>query len=245
MKSNASILLVDDQVELLNAIKRVLEHDGYQVLTAENGIEALAILEQENIDLILADIAMPNMNGYQLYKRVIQNSHWVVIPFVFLSGRGMDSDIRYGKELGVDDYLIKPIATEDLLAVVRGRLRRARQMASSLSLPPAPSPAGETTIWTLGQLQIAPEQHRVWKNGKPVKLSAKEFQLLKRLAQHPNNVLSLEDLLQATHGLETNYADAGVLLRPLIRSLRRKLGYPAGEMGCIESVRGAGYKLLV
>ena len=114
----ASILVVDDQPELLENIGFALETGGYIVLTADNGYEALTILETQPVNLILADIAMPGMNGYQLYERVRENPEWVRIPFLFLTARAMNSDIRFGKELGVDDYLTKPIEVEDLLATV-------------------------------------------------------------------------------------------------------------------------------
>ena len=87
------------------------------------------MLKTQPVDLILADIAMPRMNGYQLYEQVRRDPRWVLIPFVFISARALDSDVRYGKALGVDDYLIKPFQLEDLLAVVAGRLRRARELA--------------------------------------------------------------------------------------------------------------------
>ena len=122
-KTGATILVVDDQPDLLENISLTLESAGHQVLTAGDGVEALAVLQSQPVDLILADIAMPRMNGYQLYERVRENVQWVAIPFLFLTARAMDSDIRYGKELGSDDYLIKPIQPEDLLAAVQGRLR--------------------------------------------------------------------------------------------------------------------------
>ena len=124
METVASILVVDDQLDILDNIGLALEAEGYRVLTATDGVEALDVLQSQPVDLILADIAMPRMNGYQLCERVWKNPQWVAIPFVFLTARALDSDIRYGKALGVDDYLTKPIQPEDLLAAVRGRLRR-------------------------------------------------------------------------------------------------------------------------
>ena len=119
----ASILVVDDHVELLENIELTLEAAGYRVLTARDGMEALEVLRSQPVSLVLADIAMPCMNGYQLYDRIRANPQWVTIPFVFLTARALDSDVRYGKELGADDYLTKPMQPEDLLAAVQGRLR--------------------------------------------------------------------------------------------------------------------------
>jgi len=243
MDPGASILVVDDQPELLENLALVLEAEGYQTYTAGDGVEALELLETQPVDLILADIAMPRLNGYQLYERVRENPRWLAIPFIFLTARAMDSDIRYGKELGVDDYLTKPIQPEDLLAAVQGRLRRARQLAQigRTFAPSAPQPA---PVLELGRLRIDAGQHRVWLDDKEIKLSAREFTLLEYLAQRANQVISAPELIQATHDLATDPIEAGSLLRPLIRSLRRKLGYHVGETGCIENVRGVGYRLV-
>jgi DNA-binding response OmpR family regulator len=239
---DVTILVVDDEPRLREGIRLTLEAAGYQVLTAADGIEALAVLGSQPVDLILADIAMPRMNGYQMYERVRENPEWTAIPFVFLTARAMDSDVRYGKELGADDYLTKPIEADDMLAVIRGKLRRAQQM-SQLAARLKASLGSEAGILIIGDLHIDPGQHRVWMGGEPIKLSAREFTLLEYLAWRANQVVSPQELVQTTHGLETDRVEAGALLRPLIRSLRRKLGYPVGDMGCIENVRGVGYRL--
>jgi two-component system response regulator VanR len=243
MESQPTVLVVDDQPEILENIALVLESEGYRVLIAADGTEALDVLTSNSVDLIVADIAMPRMNGYQLYERVRETPQWVVIPFLFLTARAMDSDIRYGKELGVDDYLTKPIQPEDLLAVVHGRLLRARQLAQ-VAVAPSLLVAAQTRVLRLGRLEIDPGQHRVWMDKGVVTLSAREFILLESLAQRVNQVMPAQELIRATHELETDYVEAGTLLRPLIRSLRRKLGYAVGEVGCIENVRGVGYRLV-
>ncbi len=243
METKATILVVDDQPEILENLELVLESEGYRVLTAKDGAEALHVLQSQTISLILADIAMPRMNGYQLFERVRENPQWVAVPFMFLTARALDSDIRYGKQLGVDDYLTKPIQPEDLLAAVQGRLRRAQQMAQA-AVQPSLAPAQAPQAVELGRLRIEPGQHRAWMDDKPVKLSAREFALLEYLAQRPNQLVSAQELLLVTHELDTDKVEAGSLLRPLIRSARRRLGYPVGESGCIENVRGVGYRLV-
>jgi DNA-binding response OmpR family regulator len=245
MTTNATILVVDDQPDLLSSLGLTLESAGYHVVSANDGIEALNILHETSVDLILADIAMPRMNGYQLYESVRGTPRWLAIPFLFLTARTLDSDIRYGKELGVDDYLTKPIQPEDLLASVQGKLRRAQQLAQSSGTAPAgpPHTIPEERALNVGTLRIEPEQHRAWLKDQQMSLSAREFTLLESLARRVNMVVSPQELIRATHGLDTDYEEAGTLLRPLIRSLRRKLGYPVGEIGCIEVVRGVGYRL--
>ena len=235
--------MVDDQPALLDSLALALEAAGYQVLMASDGIEALDVLRSQPVSLILADIAMPRMNGYQLYERVLENPQWVTIPFIFLTARALDSDVRYGKELGVDDYLVKPIQPEDLLAVVQGKLRRARQLAHLPAQPGSPLTVGTRAV-SVGRLHIDPGQHRAWLGEQPINLSAREFTLLEYLARRAGTVVSPRELIQVTHGLDTDSVEAGALVRPLIRSLRRKLGYSIGDMGCIENVRGVGYRLI-
>jgi len=242
MPKPASILVVDDQPELVQGYDMTLTADGFRVLTALDGLEALEVLESHTVDLILADIAMPRMNGYQLYERVRENPRWVAIPFVFLTARALDSDIRYGKELGADDYLTKPIEVEDLLAAVNGKLRRARQLAQAPFQPTTDQTVGARAV-TVGKLQVDPGQHRAWLDGEQLKLSAREFTLLEFLSRRAGQVVSPQELISVTHGLDTDYVEAGSLLRPLIRSLRRALGSPVGDMGCVENIRGVGYRL--
>jgi DNA-binding response OmpR family regulator len=244
MPTMTTLLVADDQPELQAMLSLTLESAGFHVLRAGDGIEALAILQAQAVDLILADIAMPRMNGYQLHQRVRENPHWLAIPFIFLTARSLDSDIRYGKELGVDDYLTKPIEPEDLLAAVQGRLRRASQLAHLLVSQATPAPSDQRSI-SVGRLRIDAGQHRAWMDGQLLDLSAREFTLLEYLARRADTMVSPQELIRVTHGLETDDVEAGSLLRPMIRSLRRKLGYAVGEMGCIENVRGVGYRLIV
>lgn len=246
-KTRVSILLVDDQPDILANLSMALAASGYKVFTAGDGQEALAILQTRSVNLILADIAMPLMNGYQLYERVRSTPQWLMIPFLFLTARALDSDIRYGKILGVDDYLTKPIEVEDLLAAVQGKLRRIQQLASgnrAAVLAPSPVSPSKEPMLIVGRLKINIEQYQVWLDDKLIDLSHKEFILLTYLAQHIEQVVSLQELILVTHRLNTDHLEAGSLLRPMIRSLRRKLNYSVGEMGCIENVRSIGYRLL-
>ncbi|HRV92738.1 MAG TPA: response regulator [Anaerolineae bacterium] len=128
MTIRPSILLVDDYPDMLYNLSLPLEIAGFQTSTASNGIEALDILKTQTIDLILSDIVMPDMDGYQLFHQVRENSAWINIPFLFITGCLLDSEIRYGKELGVDDYLVKPVKTDHLLSAVRGKLKRQQQL---------------------------------------------------------------------------------------------------------------------
>ena len=251
----AVILVVEDQPAMQRNIQMSLEMSGYTAVVAANGIKALDALRSQPIDLILADVAMPRMNGYQLAK-LRQDPRWVPIPFIFISVRGLDSDVRYGKGLGADDYLVKPFHSK---ICWRSWLAGSGARTGASSRKPerpcgggpshgrnhrcgrSPCPAGREYL-TIGALRISAEQHRVeqWRAGG---VSLKEFTLLEYLVRRSGMVVSFTELCRATHGLDTTTAEAGNLLYPLIRSLRRRLGYAAGEMGCIESVRGVGYRM--
>ena len=244
MDLTASILVVDDQWALRENVREALEVVGYKVITASDGLEALTVLQTQPVDLIVADIAMPRMNGYQLYERVRENPRWIHIPFIFLTARTLDSDVRYGKQLGVDDYLVKPYQLEDLQAAVQGKLRRARQLAQLPGQSESSQPLGQRVL-TVGRLTIDPGQHRTWLDGQPIHLSAREFTLLEYLARRQGLVIPPHELVRVTHEFDADDVEAGALLRPLIASLRRKLGYAAGDIGCIENVRGVGYRLIV
>ncbi|EFO80899.1 two component transcriptional regulator, winged helix family [Oscillochloris trichoides DG-6] len=249
MTNQATILIVDDQPELLMGIQMALEAAGYTVITAQDGHLALERLQRDTIDLILADIAMPEMNGYQLFERVRATPRLLRIPFVFLTARAMASDIRYGKSLGVDDYLTKPIKPEDLLAVVEGRLRRARELNEGPLVVAVAEPVSSgreaiTDLIEVGTLRISPGQHRVWLRDTEITLSAREFRVLEYLARRAGQVVPPHEIVQMSHALNTDDAEASSLLRPIVRLLRRRLGYATGEMGCIENVRGVGYRLV-
>jgi len=240
----AHILVVDDQQDHLKAVQLILEGMDYHVTPCTHATEALEILRGQPVDLILADIAMPHINGYQLFEEVRRQPEWTTIPFIFLTARALDSDIRYGKAMGVDDYLTKPIQPEDLLATIEGKLRRHQELRQNL--PAAPTTTPDTTApLTVGVLQIDSTGHQVWFAGELVKFSVREFSLLEYLARHVGQVVDTCDLLEVTHGVTTEDAqEARELLRPFVRSVRRKLGYGVGEPGCIETVRGLGYRLV-
>lgn len=123
-----TILVVEDNPTMAEGICDVLEMEGYRVIYARNGIEGLEYLQKERIDLILADIMMPLMDGYAFYDKVRERPEWTAIPFIFLTAKGQKEDIRQGKQLGVEDYLVKPFDPPDLVIVVKAKLRRAEEV---------------------------------------------------------------------------------------------------------------------
>ncbi len=130
-QSQATILVVDDDPAILANVTDLLRLEGYHYLSASNGIEALGIMQQHTPDLILADIMMPQMNGYMFFQAVRDNPAWTLIPFIFMSAKGEQKDIRWGYQLGADHYLTKPFEPEDLFIAVRLRLQRAAEMEAA------------------------------------------------------------------------------------------------------------------
>jgi two-component system sensor histidine kinase/response regulator len=124
----ATILTVDDDPVLLSSVADVLRLAGYSTLTATNGVEALQVMQQHIPDLIVADIMMPEMDGYELFEAVRENQDWISIPFIFLSAKGEQKDIRKGYDLGADHYLSKPFESEDLLVAIEARLKRIAEI---------------------------------------------------------------------------------------------------------------------
>jgi two-component system sensor histidine kinase/response regulator len=127
----ATLLVVEDDAALLEGLRDMLELAGYAVLTARNGLEGLAVLEQQVPDLIVSDINMPRMDGWQFYSQVRAHPDWVSLPFIFLTAKGEKADVRRGKSLGADDYITKPFEEADLLVAVQAKLRRRAQLEAA------------------------------------------------------------------------------------------------------------------
>lgn len=239
------ILIVDDDLDAIGFLKILLQQQGYEVVSAQDGHEALEILETKLVDLILTDVAMPHMNGYELCQRIknAADSRLLLTPVILMSGRTLDSDIRYAKSLGVDDYLPKPLDVDDLLAVVQGKLLAAERM-QNLFKRETNGAEVITLIINQQQVRLDYRQHRVWVEDQEVELTAREMFLLERLTRQPNEIVSLVEMVKATHDLDTDSHEAGQLLRPLIRTLRQKLEMHLGEDQCIKNIRSRGYLLI-
>jgi DNA-binding NarL/FixJ family response regulator len=131
MDQKANIIIVEDDLVLRRGIEDLLSAQGFNVRGTENGFKALELMREQSPDLILSDIIMPVMNGYQFYHRVRSQEAWLWIPFIFLTAKDEIGDVRYGRELGADDYIKKPFEPEDLLAAVLGKLKRFDQFTQA------------------------------------------------------------------------------------------------------------------
>lgn len=222
------VLVVDDDHKILRLLRIEFTAQGFQVLMAERGREALDILDRQRPDLVVLDIIMPGMDGLEVLKRIREKSG---VPVILLTAKGTDSDKIMGLELGADDYLPKPFNPEELTARVRAVLRRSQMRE-------APNNGNKLVC---GNITIDLARRTVFVNGKAVVLSRTEWQLLQQLCANAGRVMLHEDLLTRTWGPE--YRDDVQYLRVWISRLRQKLEENPAEPKYIRTVQGIGYIL--
>jgi two-component system KDP operon response regulator KdpE len=223
------ILIAEDEASLRDFISRNLRVRGFGVLEAINGLEALALWEQERPDLLILDIMMPRLDGLEVCRRVREHA---TVPIIVLTALDSESDRVLALDLGADDYLTKPFGVEELLARVRAVLRR-----SGWSVPPA-TPG----IHHYGPLEIDLAEHAVRREGVAVHLTPTEFALLAQLVAHPNKLLSHQLLLQRVWGSE--YRDEAEYLRVYMGRLRRKLERDPANPRYLQTEPGFGYRFV-
>ena len=219
------ILLIDDEADIRRAVALMLSRAGYEVVEAANGREGLRRFHADTPDLVLLDVAMPELDGWQTLDRIRDMSE---VPVLMLTARGLETDRVRGLDAGADDYLVKPFGGQELLARVRAVLRRVT----------APPEARERI--EQGDLALDLLQRRVSYAGNELKLTPLEFRVLHVLASHPGNVLSEEQLLERAWN---DPSEVGVeRVKFVIHRLRRKLSAAGVPDGLIESVRASGYR---
>lgn len=223
-----TILVVDDEQDILDMLRYNLEKEGYAVLTARNGIEAL---KQAKLSphLVLLDVMMPEMDGWEVCKELKRDPKTAATPIIFLTAKGTEVDEVLGLELGADDYVVKPIAVRSLLARVRAALRRRDQRVDG--------PPHDEHI-TIDELEIDAPRYTVTVRRKPVVLTRREFETLLYLARHRGRVITREVLLSSVWGDDVRVVDRTVDVH--ISKIREKLG-ACGEY--IETVKGVGYRM--
>lgn len=225
--ADEKILIVEDEQQISKLIKYNLEKAGYRCLTSITGEEALEQLDKESVDLILLDVMLPKMDGFEFCKTVRRDAHSKDIPVIMLTARGEEVDRIVGLELGADDYMVKPFSPRELVLRVKAILKRGR-------------PKEETKdILEVDRIKIDIPRHKVSVDKRPVELSPMEFKLLVILVQRRGRVQSRDQLLNDVWGLSSEVTTRTVDTH--IKLLRQKLGRQAGKV--IETVRGLGYKM--
>ena len=225
MKQGARILAVDDEPSIRRSLQVHLEGKGYVVLMAPNGEEAMKTFAQHVPDVVIADLVLPGMDGIELTRQIRQAS---TVPIIVLSAIGEDQKKVEALECGADDYVTKPFNMDELVARVRALLRRA---ANSQEAEP---------IWRSGDLSVNFERRQVMVNGESVKLTPKEYDLLKYLIQHAGKVMTHRMLLSAVWG--PAHEEEAQYLRVFVSQLRKKLKEDPARPQYIQTDPGVGYR---
>jgi two-component system phosphate regulon response regulator PhoB len=224
--TKGTILIIDDEKDLVELVRyNLVEKEGYDVISANDGPSGLEIAQRHKVDLIVLDLMMPGMDGLEVCRRLRADARTGRIPLIMLTAKATEADRIVGLELGADDYVTKPFSPRELVARVKAILRRTAVQAD-------PSP-----IIRHGDLRIDLTRHEVTYGGKPVALTATEFRILHFLATKPGRVLSRDDIIDAALGRDANVFDRTIDVH--ITAIRRKLGQGSER---IETIRGFGYK---
>lgn len=227
------ILTVDDEVNILELLKFNLSNEGYQVIGTTNGRDAVKLAGEEKPDLIILDIMLPEMDGYDVLRILKANRETAFIPVIMLSARGEVIDKVLGLELGADDYITKPFSPREVVARVKVHLRRKSPVSEQV-------PEEARNEVRLNGLVIKPEKYEAVLGGIRLELTPKEFELLHLLAVNPGRVFTRDVLLERIWGYdsirETRTVDVHV------RYLRQKIERDPAKPEYIETVRGVGYR---
>jgi two-component system phosphate regulon response regulator PhoB len=222
-----TVLLVEDEPAQREVLSYNLDAEGFRVVAADNGEDALMLVEEEGPDIIILDWMMPRLSGIEVCRRLKMRPETRGIPIIMLSARAEEVDRIRGLETGADDYVIKPYSVLELMARARAQLRRVR-----------PSTVGVVLEW--GDIRLDPETHRVYRADKVLKLGPTEFRLLAALIEKPGRVWSREQLLDRVWGRDI-YVDTRTVDVHVGR-LRKSLMAHGGD-DPLRTVRGAGYAL--
>lgn len=221
----AKVLVADDETEIVELIRDYLEADGFQVIPAQDGEEALHLAQREKVDCLVLDVMMPRRNGFEVCRILRQTSD---APILFLSARQSDTDKIRGLGLGGDDYIGKPFSPAEVVARVKALLRRFRRSDE----PSTPE------LLSFGSLEIDPRGYRVWLNGSEVPMATKEFELLRFLAEHPGQVFTRDQLFDRIWG---DFGDLHTVTVHVAR-IREKIEPDPANPRFIRTVWGVGYR---
>ncbi|QKG83354.1 response regulator transcription factor [Kroppenstedtia pulmonis] len=228
------LLLVDDEQAILNMLQIVLEKEGFrEVLTARTGEEGIRICKQFPPDLVILDIMLPDMDGFEVCRIMREQTH---VPILFLTARSNDLDKLMGLGIGGDDYITKPFNPLEVAARVKAQLRRQQLVGQSLTQEE------ERRIYDFGRFLVNEKSGQLIVEGKTVSCPAREFQLLCFLSRHANQIFSKGQLYERVWGEESFGDDNTVMVH--IRRLREKIEQEPGKPRYLQTVRGLGYKLV-
>jgi DNA-binding response OmpR family regulator len=228
--SNRSILVVDDEERMVRFIRLNLEHDGFQVVQAFRGMQALDEIRKEMPDLVLLDVMMPDIDGFETLKLIREGS---AVPVIMLTAKGEEDDRVRGLELGADDYITKPFSPRELVSRVKAVLRRTEGANPAARSEP---------IHVDERLNVDFGRREVWVEGEQVKLRPTEYRLLYHLMQNAGWVMTYDQLLTKVWGYE--YRDEAHYVRLYVNYLRQKLEKDPATPKYILTERGVGYRFV-
>ncbi len=224
-----NILVCDDDKEIVEAIEIYLTHQGYQVFKAYNGLEALELMEKEEIKLVIIDIMMPKMDGLQATMKIRESKN---IPVIMLSAKAEDTDKIIGLNMGADDYITKPFNPLELIARVHSQLRRFTSLGGIES---------KSHVFKTGGLEIDDECKRVTIDGQDVKLTPIQYKILKFLTENPGKVFSIDQIYEQIWGEPAFNSENTVAVH--IRKIREQIEINPKEPKYLKVVWGIGYKI--
>jgi len=227
------ILIVDDDKNIRDVLRYNLVRESYSVATAEDGIKALELARLDKPDLIILDLMLPGIDGFEIC-RVLRKE--MSVPILMLTAKAEETDKVVGLELGADDYMTKPFSVRELLARIRAFLRRTQLLNLPTFIVEKPVPP----VLRAGNIEVDVQGHRVFRNGLPVPLSPKEFELLSFLAQHRGQVFNRVHLIERIWG--NNYTGTDRTVDAHIRALRKKIEDNPEKPEHLITVHGFGYK---
>ena len=222
------LLVVDDDTNLRHTLQYAFGQEGFEVVTTGDGAQALAAFRDTSPDLVILDVMLPGMDGFEVCRQLRRESD---VPVIMLTARDTELDKVVGLEIGADDYLAKPFSTRELVARVRAMLRRARRAEPSATVPRI----------SVDELALDPGRHRVTLAETEIELKPKEFDLLAFLMAHPGQVFGREQLLASVWGYD--FTGDSRTVDTHVKTLREKLGDNAERPRWIETVRGVGYRM--
>ena len=223
-----TILIVEDDPSILLGLRKNLEFEGYGVLIARDGEEGLAMAFDNSPDLILLDIMLPHVNGFEICRSV--RKHEPTVPILIISAKDQEIDKIMGLDLGADDYITKPFSVKELLARVKAALRRTRALD------------GEDRPFLFGDVEVDYTGRELRVNGDPIECTPKEFDLLRFLIRNKGRVLSRDQILNKVWGYD--YYGTPRTIDNFIQKLRQKVEHDAQAPDHIQTVRGIGYKFV-
>ncbi|KAF4324785.1 hypothetical protein G195_001094 [Phytophthora kernoviae 00238/432] len=228
----ATILLVDDEQDIIKLMEIYFGNEGYRVLTASDGIEALEQLKKEPIDLIILDVMMPNMDGIEACMKIREEQK---MPIIMLSAKSMDMDKITGLSIGADDYVTKPFNPLELVARAKSQLRRYHTFNEGRE--------NKEHEWVIDDLVINTDTHEIWVDEQPVRLTPREFAVLELLARHQGSVLSMEQIYRQVWKEEFMESNNTVMVH--IRKIREKIELDSKHPKFIQTVWGVGLMLVL